>query len=113
METAQILNTQLKRTATQTIPMMLGGNLGAALQFEAGLYPTKEAKETQQIAKETIQNALPADMLAAFEELTGRVSAAKDDPFRSNLGRPKQNSDDIFGSEICLKCWEEKNNANA
>ena len=100
METAQILNTQLKRTATQTIPMMLGGNLGAALQFEAGLYPTKEAKETQQIAKETIQNALPADMLAAFEELTGRVSAAKDDPFRSNLGRPKQNSDDIFGSEI-------------
>jgi hypothetical protein len=39
-------------------------------------------------------------MQAAFDMLSQRVTAAKDDPFRSNLGRPKENSDDIFGSKL-------------
>ena len=102
METAQILNTQLKRSITQTFPMMMGSNLGAALQFEAGLYPTKEAKEYQDKAKDIAEEILPADMLEAFELLQGRVTEAKDDPFRSNPGRPKekQNNNDIFRSDL-------------
>ena len=43
-EMARILNTSISRQYYQNFPLLAGGKIGSALQYELGLYPTASAK---------------------------------------------------------------------
>ena len=80
-EILRILNTSAGRFAYQTMPLLFSGKLGAAAQFEAGLYPTTKAKEYQKKGKETAEALMPDDLAKAIEMLQQHAAEAKQNPF--------------------------------
>ncbi|MAK30296.1 hypothetical protein [Acinetobacter sp.] len=88
-EIIKILNTSMGRLYSQTGPMLYGGNVGAALQFEAGLYPGKAAKAKQEYMEEAVEdigNMLPEDIANALAALKEQgidlYEASKQNPYR-------------------------------
>ena len=68
-ETIRILNVALGRGAYKTLPMILNGNIGSALQYELGLYKTKESKKLKKKLTEgtaTEGPMLPKDLINAL-----------------------------------------------
>jgi len=63
-ETLRILNTSIGRWAYSTVPQIMQGKLGYALQSEAGLYKTKESKAFKKQAIETATELTPELMEA-------------------------------------------------
>ena len=61
-ETIRLLNVQLGRGYYKTLPSILDGNLGSALQHELGIYKTKESKKLKDNAK----GMLPEDIVKAL-----------------------------------------------
>lgn len=59
------LSTALGRTGFRTLPQMLEGNLGSAMQYELGLYPTAEARKR----KKKLKKSLPPELLKSLEQL--------------------------------------------
>jgi len=68
----RILNTFLGRAVERHIPQMREGRIGWAVQQEFGLYPTKEARETQKEADKMRAKILPADIEKALRQLEKR-----------------------------------------
>ena len=52
-ETIRILNSSLGRQLYQNFPLIAGGSLGAAVQYEIGLYPSSKQKGRQEKIAET------------------------------------------------------------
>ena len=75
-ETLRLLNTQIGRTAYQTFPLITSSSIGAAAQFELGLYPTKGVKELQEKVI-GMQKELPTEMQLALNELMNKAKAHK------------------------------------
>ena len=84
-ELIRILNTSLGRQVYQTMPLLLNGKLGAAMQFEAGLYPTSKAKEYKKKAINKVNDLMPQDLENAIkylqEEASEHAKKAKTNPF--------------------------------
>ena len=75
-ETIRLINTQIGRTRYQTFPLITSSSLGAAAQFELGLYPTKGVKELQEKVI-GMQKELPTEMQLALNELMNKAKAHK------------------------------------
>ena len=71
-ETIRILNVALGRMAYKTLPLIMSGSPGAALQYELGIYQTKESKKM----KDDAQAMLPDDVMQALIALKAHQQAA-------------------------------------
>ena len=71
-ETIRLLNVQAGRGAYKTLPLIMSGSPGAALQYEMGLYKTKESKKL----KDDTKALLPADMLQALALIEAHQKSA-------------------------------------
>jgi hypothetical protein len=71
-ETIRLLNVQLGRGAYKTLPLIMSGSPGAALQYELGLYKTKESKKL----KDDTKALLPEELVQALALLEAHRAAA-------------------------------------
>ena len=71
-ETIRLLNVALGRGAYKTLPLILSGSPGAALQYELGIYKTAESKELQK----TVGALVPEDVMQALTALKAHQQAA-------------------------------------
>ena len=65
----RILNTFAGRVVSQHIPLLKEGKIGWALQSEAGVYPTAEAKKRQKELDKIRKQILPEDVEKALQAL--------------------------------------------
>tara|TARA_Y100000593_G_C4315942_1_gene340883 strand:+ start:1349 stop:4159 length:2811 start_codon:yes stop_codon:yes gene_type:complete len=88
-EQARIFNIQLARTLYRTIPHLLAGNIGYALQGEIGLFrDTDLAKKKKKLTKQ-ISNMLPDELADALAQLEQHQKAAIK-PTRKTSGASKK-----------------------
>ena len=80
-EIINILNTQVGRARYQSLPLLFSGYPGTALQFELGVYPTKESKDFRKKASDKLNRLLPADLQHAFAQFEEGTKAGKRNPF--------------------------------
>ena len=71
-ETIRLLNVQLGRGMYKSLPLIMSGSPGAALQYELGLYKTEESKKL----KDDTKAILPDDVLQALAMLEAHRKAA-------------------------------------
>ena len=71
-ETIRILNVALGRAAYKTLPLIMEGKPGAALQYELGIYKTAESKKF----KDDAAAMLPEDVIQALAALKAHQQAA-------------------------------------
>ena len=71
-ETIRILNVALGRAAYKTLPLIMEGKPGAALQYELGIYKTAESKKF----KDDASAMLPEDVIQALAALKAHQQAA-------------------------------------
>tara|TARA_R100000808_G_C2155275_1_gene167314 strand:+ start:13846 stop:16713 length:2868 start_codon:yes stop_codon:yes gene_type:complete len=67
MKLIGIINTQLKRSVSQTWPLIKDGHPGTALQFEAGLYPDKDVKKLTEAFYKQARTIAP-DLAEYYED---------------------------------------------
>ena len=71
-ETVRLLNVALGRGLYSTLPSILQGDIGAALQYELGLYQTKESKELKKdVFESSVGNPalIPEEIREALKKL--------------------------------------------
>ena len=71
-ETLRILNVALGRGLYKTLPLIMSGNPGAALQYELGIYKTPESKKF----KDDTAALIPEDVMQALMALKAHQEAA-------------------------------------
>ena len=71
-ETIRLLNVQAGRGFYKTLPLIMSGSPGAALQYELGLYKTKESKQL----KDDVKGILPNNILNALAAIESHQKSA-------------------------------------
>ena len=90
-ETIRLLNVQLGRGAYKTLPLIMSGSPGAALQYELGFYKTAESKALKDDVKGILPNNI-LNALAAIEAHQKSATAKKgveDIPLRQRYKKEK------------------------
>jgi len=67
-KTLGLINTQLKRAATQTWPLISSAHPGTAVQFELGLYPSADVKKRNEYFYKMARNVSP-DLAEYYEDV--------------------------------------------
>jgi hypothetical protein len=89
-ETIRILNVALGRMAYKTLPMIMSGKPGSALQYELGIYQTKESKELKKNASDMVPKEV-MDALAQLQQHQQRATSQGGFQQASG-GKPRQRS---------------------
>ena len=65
----RLLNTFSGRFLERHLPQLKEGRIGWAIQAEAGLYPSAEAKKKQKKLDKIVKQVIPQDIARALEQL--------------------------------------------
>ena len=75
-EFARIFSTALSRGYNSTLPLVMSGNIGFALQLESGIMSSKESRDIREKAKKGVAAILPTDQ----DEIMKALSLIQESP---------------------------------
>ena len=103
-ELMRILNVQLARTTYRTLPSVMQGKVGDAMQYDVfGLYPSDKSKAIKKGAEQAAIDYLPEDVLAALNAFgTHQKQAVKKQHF-DTPSTTKQRGGSIFQGKSILE----------
>ena len=97
-EILRTLNVQAGRAYYRTLPLVMDGKFGSALQYELGMYPTKTSRELKKKALDKTQEVAP-DIMNALDLLKSHREKALDsgpNVRQSNPTKPQVRNENYF-----------------